>query len=97
LIHGQGTWYIPGLGACGSYNTRADYVVAINQAQYHSKMCHKHDRIINMKNGKSVHAETADECPTCSFGSLDMSPVVFSAIAESGLDEGRLEISWSFS
>ncbi|KAF8493615.1 hypothetical protein JB92DRAFT_2835106 [Gautieria morchelliformis] len=57
IFHGQGTWYIPGLGACGSYNTRADYVVAINQAQYHSKMCHKHVRIINMKNGKSVHAE----------------------------------------
>jgi len=94
---GHGTWYNPGQGACGSHATSHDYIVALNGPQYHhDSMCYKGIRITNTMNGKSVGAKIQDECPDCPYGSLDLSPVVFTAIADSGLGEGEISISWSF-
>lgn len=44
--------------------------------------------ITNTQNGKTAQAFVADECPTCDYGSLDMSPALFGALNNGNYDEG---------
>ncbi|RKO92863.1 RlpA-like double-psi beta-barrel-protein domain-containing protein-containing protein, partial [Blyttiomyces helicus] len=90
---GDMTYYTPGLGACGQTNSESDYIVAMNQAQYDgtcgNQVC------ITYNGGSGVTATVMDECPGCSFGDLDVSPVIFNALCGS-LDAGRVTISWTW-
>ncbi|KAN0065759.1 hypothetical protein ACQY0O_000889 [Thecaphora frezii] len=90
---GQGTYFYPGLGNCGDWNGNNDLMVAIPSSMYKGgrhcgkwmKICHK---------SKCVSAQVKDSCPTCGWGSLDMSPRVFKALAP--LSKGSIGITWKY-
>ncbi|KAK6907494.1 hypothetical protein I203_101488 [Kwoniella mangroviensis CBS 8507] len=94
---GTGTFYYTGLGACGQYSKDSDYMVALNSAQYGSgypgPQCFK--GITIQANGNTVSGVTImDECPTCGYGSLDLSPGLFKQFASE--DAGVISITWWF-
>ncbi|KAA1098294.1 hypothetical protein PGT21_032872 [Puccinia graminis f. sp. tritici] len=92
---GKGTWFIPDTGACGDVNSKSDYIVAMNYAQYkNGSPCHKVVAIKNNANNKVVKAKVTDECPSCAYGSLDLSPATFEALGN--LDTGVIPISWDW-
>ncbi|KAK8858920.1 hypothetical protein IAR55_003151 [Kwoniella newhampshirensis] len=97
---GQATYFEVGLGACGWNNVDSDYIVAVNSAQYglngYGGNCGQSLIITNTDNGKSVTASVADECPTCSWGSLDLSPSLFAALTDGNMDLGVFPISWHY-
>lgn len=89
---GRATYYSTGIGACGHTNTDSEFVVALNANQYDaSDWCGKKIKITFGKKTKT--AVIMDKCPGCSFGSLDMSPALFSYFAS--LDVGVFYMSWS--
>ncbi|GAA95472.1 uncharacterized protein L969DRAFT_58376 [Mixia osmundae IAM 14324] len=90
---GSGTYYYQGgnAGACGAVNSDSAYIVAMNSAQF-SGSCGKQVTIYS--GGKSVTATVADECPTCGYGSIDLSTGVFSALAD--MSAGLIGITWSY-
>ncbi|KAJ3985653.1 hypothetical protein F5890DRAFT_1114607 [Lentinula detonsa] len=67
---GDFTYYVAGLGACGTTNTASDYIVALNS-----------DMVSLSYGGKTVTAQVTDECPTCSFGQLDLTYSLFAALS----------------
>ncbi|WWC60448.1 uncharacterized protein I303_103020 [Kwoniella dejecticola CBS 10117] len=94
---GTGTFYYTGLGACGQYSKDSDFMVALNSAQYGGgypgPQCFK--GITIQANGKTVGGVTImDECPTCGYGSLDLSPGLFTQFASE--DAGVISITWWF-
>ncbi|KAL4401326.1 hypothetical protein ACI68E_000963 [Malassezia pachydermatis] len=100
---GKATWYSAGMseGNCGWWSTNADHIVALNVEQYgstddRSSHCGRLVRIVNNKNNKVLHAVVADSCPSCDFGSLDLSKGLFSDLNDGDLDMGEFPISWSF-
>ncbi|KAI1760574.1 RlpA-like double-psi beta-barrel-protein domain-containing protein-containing protein [Hypoxylon sp. FL1150] len=96
---GDMTYYTPGLGACGKYNSESDHIVALAPAQYGSdanpnkaKVC---GRKINIHYaGKTASATVVDKCPGCASGSIDVSPSVFKQLAS--LDKGRVKVTWGY-
>ncbi|KAI2634805.1 RlpA-like double-psi beta-barrel-protein domain-containing protein-containing protein [Hypomontagnella submonticulosa] len=96
---GDMTYYTPGLGACGKWNSEADHIVALAPAQYghdanpnKAKVC---GRKINIHyNGKSATATVVDKCPGCASGSIDVSPSVFKQLAP--LSKGRVKVTWGY-
>ncbi|KNZ61905.1 hypothetical protein VP01_133g4 [Puccinia sorghi] len=110
--NGRATWFIPDTGACGDVNSKSDYIVAMNYAQYNNgSPCHKVVVIKNKANNRVVKAKVTDEvsakgsffffsffttkkkCPSCAYGSLDLSPAAFQALGD--LDTGVLPASRS--
>ncbi|KAI9624453.1 hypothetical protein H4Q26_016854 [Puccinia striiformis f. sp. tritici PST-130] len=84
-----------GHGACGEKSSEADYMIAMNTPQYNSGgPCHQNVVIRNKKNGKRVVAKVLDECPSCRFGDLDLSPSAFKALGK--LEDGVLPIDWQW-
>jgi len=96
LFRGRGTWYHPGLGACGSVAKTSDFIVSVSHVQFHHNICYKEVVLVNPRNHKWTRAQIQDMCPGCGFGSVDMSPAVFSALAETGLEQGVMQVKWSF-
>jgi expansin (peptidoglycan-binding protein) len=90
---GRATFYATGLGACGDVNVDSDYIVALNSAQYGSGYpgpeCGKQIQI--SANGKTATATIKDECPTCNYGDLDMSPSLFNHFSTP--DAGVFQVS----
>jgi expansin (peptidoglycan-binding protein) len=62
----------------------------MNPDGWTSVNCGQSMTITNIANGRAVEAYVADECPTCSYGSLDMSPALFSALNDGNLDAGLI-------
>ncbi|ORY24586.1 RlpA-like double-psi beta-barrel-protein domain-containing protein-containing protein [Naematelia encephala] len=92
---GLATYFEVGLGACGWTNANEDLIVAINSDQYdNGDHCGKWLTIKNKANGKTVEAYAADECPSCDWGSLDLSPQVFGKLTDWDYDEGEFDITW---
>ncbi|KAL0579969.1 hypothetical protein V5O48_002053 [Marasmius crinis-equi] len=93
---GRLTFYATGLGACGGYNNDNDYIVALNSAQYGGgypgPQCGK--SITISYGGKTAEATIRDECPTCDYGGLDLSPALFEHFASKDL--GVLQAEWWF-
>jgi len=93
--NGRGTWFYPGLGACGGHNTSNDRIVALSKAIWNrGGRCGDMIKITNAKNGKTVTVKVVDECPECSAASLDLSPAAFKKLAS--LSEGQIKINWHF-
>lgn len=94
---GQGTYFLQHntAGACGKVHADSSTVVALDSRLYGGgKYCGKTIHITNTKNGKTVTATVADECPTCaSQGSVDMSVGTFTQIATE--EEGDVPIVWT--
>ncbi|KAI1787092.1 barwin-like endoglucanase [Ganoderma leucocontextum] len=101
---GDATFYAPGLGSCGQFNTEADFIVAVDIATIQSfpgatanpnanPMCGR-QLLVTGPDGKTVTVTVADTCPGCAPGSLDLTPTAFQQLAS--LDVGRLHgISWT--
>ena len=102
LLTGQGTYYDPGLGACGYTNAESDRIVAISHELFDSfgtgnpnnnPVCgHK---IKATYNGKTTVATVVDRCEGCAYGDLDFTRTGFQDLAS--LDLGRLSgLKWSW-
>jgi len=94
---GRGTWYYPGLGNCGKWNTSKDLILAIGKGLYDrngGSNCDQYVEIVNVANGKSAFAMTRDSCQSCGDNDIDMSPAVFEQLASLG--KGQLTVSWHF-
>ncbi|EIM82454.1 barwin-like endoglucanase [Stereum hirsutum FP-91666 SS1] len=100
---GDGTYYSPGLGACGLTNADTDLIVAVSTSLYDSypgatsnpnlnPICGK--TITATYNGKSVTAAVEDKCYACAEYDLDFSPSAFQQLADESV--GRIEITWQF-
>jgi hypothetical protein len=94
---GHGTFFYQNdtPGACGKIHADSSKVVALDSKLYTKhNYCGKTIHITNTKNGKTVTAIVADECPTCeSKGSVDMSVGAFTAIATES--QGDVPITWT--
>ena len=44
--------------------------------------------------GKTASATVVDKCPECASGSIDVSPAVFTQLAD--LSVGRIQVSWDW-
>ncbi|KAF9467022.1 plant expansin [Collybia nuda] len=102
---GDGTFYQPGLGACGNFNTANEFVVAMAHATYDSypgatpnpnlnPICQRSIRATYQ--GKTVILRVVDRCAGCAGASdIDMSPAAFSVLAP--LSAGRLQgVEWDY-
>ncbi|KAG9105404.1 hypothetical protein FRC07_009311 [Ceratobasidium sp. 392] len=81
---------------CGIYNNPSDKIVALNSAQfgggYPGPNCFKG---ITICKGSNCHyAQITDECPTCDYGSLDLSQSLFEQFAST--DDGIFQMTWTF-
>ncbi|EKM52556.1 uncharacterized protein PHACADRAFT_261057 [Phanerochaete carnosa HHB-10118-sp] len=101
---GDGTWFEPGLGACGFTNSASDFIVAVAEGFFDTypgyngvnpndnPICGR--QITANYNGQSVTVEVVDRCTGCSTFDLDFSPSAFEALAP--LSVGRLHnVEWS--
>ncbi|CAG8526108.1 11849_t:CDS:1 [Ambispora leptoticha] len=99
---GDGTFFDPGLGACGTTANDNSMIVALAAPDFDpstpngnpnkNSLCGKRVRIF--RNEKSVDAIVQDRCPPCKSGDIDMSPAVFKHIANPS--EGRILVSWQY-
>ncbi|CAG8464958.1 2124_t:CDS:2, partial [Ambispora leptoticha] len=96
---GDGTFYNPGVGACGQTSGAGSFIAAINKPQWgnpanpnSNPICGKQATVTGPKGSTTV--TILDLCPECAFGSLDLSPAAFNAIADP--NAGRVPISWDF-
>lgn len=70
------SFFVTGLGACGKVNSRNDFVVALNHAQYDSgDYCFK--TITITYGGKTAQAQIVDRCVECPYGALDFTYGLF--------------------
>ena len=97
---GDATYYTPGLGSCGITNTESDAIVAL-AADMMTGSANPNDNpncgrsITITYGGKTVQATIEDTCPGCTGAWLDLTPSLFSQLAD--LAEGRLSgVQWSF-
>ncbi|TNY20251.1 hypothetical protein DMC30DRAFT_265805 [Rhodotorula diobovata] len=93
---GRATFFEPGLGACGTYSSSSDYMVAMNQAQYGdlgavSSWCFQ--TITISYGGKTANAQVLDACPGCPYGGLDFSPSLFKHFADESV--GVFYMNWA--
>ncbi|KAI4087262.1 MAG: hypothetical protein LQ339_008935 [Xanthoria mediterranea] len=101
-IQGDLTYYAPGLGACGRYNTANDKICAISHITYDAyangpnpntnPLCGKQIRA--SRNGKSVVVTVVDRCEGCKANDIDLSPAAFNQLAKAA--EGRVPVTWSW-
>lgn len=99
---GQGTYYAPGLGACGVTSLESDFIVAISHELYdanaaganpnNNPLCGK--KITAFYEGNSVEVTVVDRCEGCKYYDLDFSPSAFSKLANQDL--GRIDITWEW-
>ncbi|GJE95743.1 plant expansin-like protein [Phanerochaete sordida] len=101
---GDGTWFNPGLGACGFINSGSDFIVAVGHELFdtypgysggnpnNNPICGR--RITANYNGASVTVEVVDRCVGCNTFDLDFSPSAFSVLAPTSV--GRIHnVVWS--
>lgn len=86
----------PGMGACGQHSSSSDMITAISKSIWDggahcgksAKVCKASDK------SHCVTVKIVDECPSCSAGSLDLSPAAFKGLAD--LSVGEVKITWSY-
>ncbi|KAI4273647.1 MAG: hypothetical protein LQ337_004485 [Flavoplaca oasis] len=101
-IVGDLTYYAPGLGACGRYNTANDNICAISHITYDkfangpnpntNPLCGRQIRA--SRNGESVVVTVVDRCEGCKANDIDLSPAAFNQLAEAA--EGRVKVTWEW-
>jgi hypothetical protein len=63
---GDGTFYTPGLGACGIYNAASDHIVALSAAEFdNGAACGKTIRAKQAGSNHYVTAKVVDLCAGC--------------------------------
>ncbi|KAF9065126.1 RlpA-like double-psi beta-barrel-protein domain-containing protein-containing protein [Rhodocollybia butyracea] len=93
---GDGTFFVPGLGACGFTNTSSQLVAALGHIDFDSfgnPVCKR--QVKASSGGKSVTVEIVDRCAGCAGEfDLDFSETAFAVLAP--LSAGRIPITWEF-
>lgn len=92
---GRGTWYNPGLGNCGGYNTNTDLVLAISKSLYdqdNGGYCYQ--QVAITYNGVTAYGTAVDSCQSCTDNDIDMSPSLFQELAP--LSVGVIQVTWNF-
>ena len=96
---GDLTWYGAGggTGACGKAIHDTDHVVSVNAGYFKAAnpnldpICGK---TVTIKyKGKSATAQVLDKCSGCNAESIDVTPSVFSQLADLGA--GRIHVDWT--
>ncbi|KAF8994182.1 RlpA-like double-psi beta-barrel-protein domain-containing protein-containing protein [Cyathus striatus] len=101
---GDATYYNAGLGACGIWNSDADYIVAVS-AQYFdtfpgyasgdpnsNPLCGRY--LQANYQGRSVTVRITDRCVGCAYGDIDLTPAAFQQLADQSV--GRLHgVTWN--
>ncbi|KDN49931.1 hypothetical protein K437DRAFT_222057 [Tilletiaria anomala UBC 951] len=93
--HGEGTYYNAGIseGACGGWHKSSELVAAVSRQQWHGgEFCNQMLHVCH--HGKCTDVQVVDECPSCDYGSLDLSPTAFKQLAP--MSEGVIDINWTF-
>jgi Lytic transglycolase len=99
---GQGTFFSPGLGACGITNSDSDLIVAIGESLFDSGnpgnpnndvFC-GHKIKATVAGGASVTVTVTDRCVACGPDDLDFSPAAFDQLADPSA--GRIDITWQW-
>ncbi|KAJ7590311.1 barwin-like endoglucanase [Mycena floridula] len=101
---GDGTFFSPGLGACGIFNVDSDFIVAVSHILYDefpgatpnpnlNPIC---GRAVQASfGGRTVNVVITDKCAACAETDLDFSPAAFEALAP--LSVGRLHgVVWTW-
>ncbi|CAK7219959.1 DPBB_1 domain-containing protein [Sporothrix eucalyptigena] len=105
---GDVTFYSPGLGACGRYNSATDYIAAVSESLYDSvgaahgitnpnnnPLCGKRIRVtLSASVGATVDVTIVDRCTACAENDVDLSPSAFGQLA--GASAGRIKGTWFF-
>ncbi|KAF8314312.1 plant expansin, partial [Clavulina sp. PMI_390] len=101
---GDGTWFNPGLGACGITNDNADLITAVSTTIYdtypgytgtnpnNNPIC-GHKLAVHHA-GKTVTVKITDRCVACAEFDLDLSPGAFKQLAAESV--GRIPITWDW-
>ncbi|EIW67649.1 hypothetical protein TREMEDRAFT_69664 [Tremella mesenterica DSM 1558] len=91
----RATYFEAGLGACGWWNSNDDHIIALNSAQFNNgEHCGKWLGIWNPETQNIQYGYVADECPSCGWGELDLSPSLFGALSNDNYDEGVFNMNW---
>ncbi|TGZ78319.1 hypothetical protein EX30DRAFT_296460, partial [Ascodesmis nigricans] len=101
---GDGTYYNPGLGACGRVNGDGDMIVAIAWELFDSfsigsdpnqnPVCGRKVRARRAGQTEGVEVMIVDRCTGCQPQDLDLSPKAFNMLGDEA--EGRIGIEWSW-
>ncbi|KAJ4468496.1 barwin-like endoglucanase [Lentinula lateritia] len=102
---GDGTFYAPGMGACGITNSASDLIAAMAEATFDSypgatgnpnnnPICNK--KVQATYQGKSVTVTITDRCAGCAGEfDLDFSPAAFDQLADESV--GRIHgMTWDY-
>ncbi|TGJ78318.1 hypothetical protein E0Z10_g10443 [Xylaria hypoxylon] len=99
---GDLTYYAPGLGACGVYNSESDAIVALSWQLFDqytpngnpnlNSLCGRQIQI-NL-GGNSAVVTVEDRCQGCQPNDLDVPVGVFSQLADPNV--GRTQMTWSW-
>ncbi|KAM0748637.1 hypothetical protein T439DRAFT_382431 [Meredithblackwellia eburnea MCA 4105] len=106
---GKGSFYAPGQGACGGWNSASDsveslfssslappFIVALNFEQYGDPSAvspYCFKQITISYGGKTHSAQIVDACQLCGYGGIDLSPSLFSYFADQSV--GIIYLEWS--
>ncbi|KAI1278572.1 RlpA-like double-psi beta-barrel-protein domain-containing protein-containing protein [Xylaria sp. FL0933] len=100
--HGDLTYYKPGLGACGTFNTGDDPIVAISHIIFDPKtpggnpnnnpLCGRKIKI--HRNEKTITVTVRDRCEGCAKFDLDVPKKQFAKLAKPAA--GRVKMSWNW-
>ncbi|KIY73620.1 hypothetical protein CYLTODRAFT_416994 [Cylindrobasidium torrendii FP15055 ss-10] len=104
---GEGTYYTPGVGACGLTNTDADMIVAVSHLLYDSypgatpnpnlnPICGK--KLRANYNGRSVDVAVTDKCMGCAgMYDLDFTTSAILKLVDDPVAAGRLTgVTWDW-
>ncbi|KAI0481707.1 RlpA-like double-psi beta-barrel-protein domain-containing protein-containing protein [Xylaria cf. heliscus] len=101
-MSGDLTYYTPGLGACGVYNSESDAIVAVSKTLFdphtpggnpnRNSLCGKKIKI--SRGGKSVTVTVRDRCEGCKTNDLDVPVKIFSKLANPSA--GRVQMTWNW-
>lgn len=104
IYAGDGTYYNPGLGACGRTDGDNDMVVAIAWRLYDSfqtgsdpnqnPVCGRKVRARRIGKTEGIEVIIVDRCTGCEVQDLDFSPKAFAMLGDEA--EGRIGIEWAW-
>ncbi|KAI3338872.1 RlpA-like double-psi beta-barrel-protein domain-containing protein-containing protein [Ustulina deusta] len=99
---GDLTYYTPGLGACGVYNSESDSIVALSWKLFdphtpngnpnNNSLCGRKIKVT--RGGKSAVVTVEDRCEGCNTNDLDVPVKVFSKLADP--NAGRVKVTWNW-
>ncbi|RWA09863.1 hypothetical protein EKO27_g5235 [Xylaria grammica] len=99
---GDLTYYAPGLGACGVYNSESDSIAALSWQLFDqytpggnpnaNTLCGRQIQI-NL-GGKSTIVTVEDRCEACQLNDIDVPIAVFSQLADPTV--GRTQMTWNW-